>query len=251
MDYIKHRALDFRSRNHIKNTVTLKSLTKIARQNGYIVYNYSATQTLMLLLDVYDDSLTASSVSTKDSNGNIIIFIDDSAPKDKRLFGMAHELGHIILEHKPVTDKKLKRRQENEANKFAHCILSKHPFPFDAVTVSLAACIILLLTLISVLLITPTNSDSIAVDVDSNNSSTHVSSDAVSYPSVSSATDSVLTGSNGPVCYYTKHGSVYHTYRDCTYLDAAANVYETTIDNCPAHELCSRCRKRKSNFTYK
>lgn len=244
MDYIKHRAFDFRSRNHIKNTVTLKSLTKIARQNGYIVYRYSSARTLMLLLGVYDDSLTAPSVATKDSNGNIIIFIDDSAPKDKQLFGMAHEFGHINLEHVPTEDEQLRKKQESEADKFAHYILSKRTFSFNSVVISLAAVIILLLTLISVLLITPTNSDSIAVDVDSNNSSTHVISDAVSYPSVSSATDSSLTGSNGPVCYYAKHGNVYHTYRDCTYLDAAAQVYETTIDNCPAHELCTRCKNR-------
>lgn len=244
MDYIKHRAFDFRSRNHIKNTVTLKSLTKIARQNGYIVYNYSATQTLMLLLDVYDDSLTAPSVSTKDSNGNIIIFIDDSAPKDKRLFGMAHEFGHINLEHVPTEDEQLRKKQEREADKFAHYILSKRTFSFNSVVVSLAAAIVLLLTLISILSVTPTNAGSVSIDADSNNVSTAVSSEAVSYPSVSSATDSSLTGSNGPVCYYAKHGSVYHIYRDCTYLDAAAQVYETTVDNCPAHELCTRCKNR-------
>lgn len=247
MDYIKHRALDFCSRNHIKNTVTLKSLTKIARQNGYIVHKYSTAETLMLLLGVYDDSVNTTSISTKDPNGNIIIFIDDSAPEEKQLFGVAHEFGHINLEHVPTEDEQLRKKQEREADKFAHYILSNRPFLFDTLTLSLAAAIVLLLTLISVLLITPTNSDSIAVDVDSNNSSPHVSSDAVSCPSVSSATDSVLTSSNGPVCYYTKHGSVYHTYRDCTYLDAAANVYETTIDNCPAHELCSRCKNRKND----
>ena len=239
MDYVKHRAISYRNRNHIKNTVTLKSLTKIARQNGYIVYKYSATKTIMILLGVYDDSLLASSVSAKDTNGNVIIFIDDSVSENKQLFALAHEIGHIVLEHTPVCDPSLKRKQENDANKFAHYILSKRPFPFDAVSLSLVVASTMLIGLILTFSLQPT---------DSNTVTTSVNSDAVSQPSVSSAVGSTTNASNETICYYTKHGSVYHIYRDCTYLNAADEVYEATVGNCPPPELCSRCKKRFESY---
>lgn len=239
MDYVKHRAISYRNRNHIKNTVTLKSLTKIARQNGYIVYKYSATKTIMILLGVYDDSLLASSVSAKDTNGNVIIFIDDSISENKQLFALAHEIGHIVLEHTPISDPRLKRRQENDANKFAHYILSKRPFPFDAVSLSLVVASTMLIGLILTFSLQPTDSNTVTASVNS---------DAVFQPSVSSESEGTSNASNETICYYTKHGSVYHIYRDCTYLNVAAGVYETTVDNCPVHELCSRCKKRFESY---
>lgn len=239
MDYVKHRAISYRNRNHIKNTVTLKSLTKIARQNGYIVYKYSATKTIMILLGVYDDSLSAPSVSAKDTNGNVIIFIDDFVSENKQLFALAHEIGHIVLEHTPVSDPRLKRRQENDANRFAHYILSKRPFPFDAVSLSLVATSTMLIGLILTLSLQPTDSNAVPAAINC---------DTVSQPSVNSEFEGTSTTSNEAICYYTKYGSVYHIYRDCTYLNAADEVYKTTVGNCPAHELCSRCKRRKNNF---
>lgn len=228
MNYIKHSAFNFCKRNHIKGAVTLKSLTKAAHQNDYIVYSYSSSSNIMLLLGIYNNAQTAASVSVKATDGNTIIFIDDSLSKNKQLFALAHEIGHIVLDHNPVDDKALLSKQEREANKFAHYILTTDLFPYRKAVSSLAAIGTILILLITVLSLPD------AVNQPASNSST-ASNPVSSYAN---------SPANATVCYYTKYGSVYHIYRECTYLDVAAEVYEAPVDNCPAHKLCSRCEKR-------
>ena len=122
MNYIKHKSICFsRQTNLYHEHITLSKLKLASRKNGYIVKSYSTSLAMLIMLGVYDEAKSASSVSTKDTNGNVIIFIDDTLTESKQTFALAHEIGHIVLEHSPQIPKAV---QENEANKFAHYLLN-------------------------------------------------------------------------------------------------------------------------------
>lgn len=232
MNYIKHSSIKFLQRNHLLGKeVTLERLLKASRQNGYIVKYYSTANMQLVLLDLYDRAKKSSSVSCKDENGNVCIFIDDSMSDDEQLFALAHEIGHIILEHKPVENKKLKGKQEREANLFAHHLITKtSPQKIsNAINTVLGILIFCALGIMLVVMSSPNKEEVQTVN--------YHYTQAEKSGEVQQITDST-------VCYLARYSTVYHTYRDCSYLKNSETVFESTVGKCGKDRQCSRCAAR-------
>lgn len=221
MNYIKHSAITFLHQNHLfYKEVTFKKLLTVARKNGYIIKKYSSSGSLMILLNIYDRAKKSSSVSLIDENSNTYIFLDDKLPASKQLFALAHEIGHIKLEHSASSDKS--RRQEREANLFAHYILDTAPQKLDTAIKFLTGFLCLCITVTTVFYANKTSTKPLK---DNN---------------------SVIKIENDTICYFTEYGSVYHLYRDCSYLNNSKKVYTSTIGKCTKKTLCSRCEDKNS-----
>lgn len=255
MNYIKHLSIKFARANRLTHTkITLRKLLYTARKCGYIVKSYSKSYTTMVLLNVYKRAQKSSSVSIIDTDGNVYIFIDDTMPKEKQLFALAHEIGHILLKHNPNDCKK--RRQEREANLFAHYLLdADYDIKRLKSTISyLLLIIFLFLAIIFYLLYAQsipqkqtTGSSSriyYTAPAITNNSSpnknNYVSQHTIEEPTTSSYIE--ITGDTE--CYFTEYGKVYHLYDDCHYIKNSNIIYCDTIENNPNDRLCSYCEKR-------
>jgi len=231
MNYIKHKALHFIKETNIsKIPITPQALRTAAQRKGYIIKGYSTSATLMIVLGIYDEAKKAASVSTIDADKNILIFIDDLMPRDKQLFALAHEIGHIELSHTLRTPGSI---QENEANRFAHYLLffNRVRFPISKALIPLIAvlCVIAIL-LSSVLLksceaITTASPGSSSLLQERYLNDTHI---AQTY-------------------YWTESGRVYHLYYDCQSLkNSKAILSGSFAEACKAKErLCKFCDKRK------
>lgn len=230
MNYIKHSSIKFSCKHHLSGKeVTFERLLKVSRQEGYIVKYYSTADMQLVLLDLYDRAKNSSSVSCKDESGNVCIFIDDSMSDDEQLFALAHEIGHIILEHKPVKNKKLKGKQEREANLFAHYLITKSSQRLDKAINSIFG--ILICCILGVMLVMMGSPDKEGT------------------PTVNYYTQEKVSGAahqitDSTVCYLARYSTVYHTYKDCSYLKNSKTVYETTVGECGKDRLCSRCAAR-------
>ena len=223
MDYIKHSAIIFRNKNGLaKKKITFSLLCKTARQNGFIVKDYSSSRCLRILLDIYDKSLRANSVTAKDGNGNIIIFVNEKLPAKERTFVLAHEIGHILLQHSTRENS----QYENEADLFAHYLLD---YKTSNRFLLASLCVVLAVTLSAGVLFDAIKGDNLYV------SESNVESTA----SFVSKTD---------ICYYTEHGTVYHYYKDCSYIKNSKNVITGTISQCGKSKCCFRCCARKEQI---
>ncbi len=235
MNYIKHVSIKF-AKNHklYGKEITLKKLLFAAKQNGYVVKNYSTSAHMMIMLGVYERAMKSSSVAVIEEKGDVYIFIDDSMPEQKQLFALAHELGHIQLKHDP--QKQGKRQFEREANLFAHYLLdSDYDIKriFNIIKI-LIAVLCFLFSFIFCLL---------CYDFflpQANNSQPTQQNQA---PSQSSAP----SNNTSTVFYYTPHGEVYHIYRDCHYIRNSNNVRATTTKVDGIERICSACEKRYYN----
>lgn len=231
MNYVKHRVIKFKRQNHLNN-VTYDKLLLICHRKGYMVKNYSTSQAFLIASGVWEEAQTATSVSVVDEVGNALIFLKDDLFGEKRLFALAHELGHITLSHKVHNDK----RAEKEANQFAHMLLeSKKPNTI----VMLLVIILATLSIGICLFLNGSNSKAENQDqiiTESKEEITVESQEAVTaYAEIDSE-----------VCYFTKYGEVYHTYRDCYYLKNSINVFTGTVGTCYKDRLCSACNRRNS-----
>lgn len=100
--------------------MTLNGLKYIARISGCIVCDYSKSYNTLIVFGLYDRANKSKAVATIDQNGNKMIFIDDSMTEQEQMFALAHELGHIVLQH--PADGSVKN-EESEANQFAELLL--------------------------------------------------------------------------------------------------------------------------------
>ncbi|MDR1183329.1 MAG: ImmA/IrrE family metallo-endopeptidase [Coriobacteriales bacterium] len=73
-----------------------------------------------ILVSVYEDAFAITQHSPKGLQA--IVFYNDMQPETRMRFSLAHELAHIILEHRGETP-----QLEREANYFAAYILAPHP----------------------------------------------------------------------------------------------------------------------------
>ena len=108
-----------------KTEITLTELKNIAYINGYVVLNFSSTiaKLYFAVLGLSSEAKKAKGLTIIDPKGEAIIFIDDNQPNETQLFALAHEMGHIVLNHKE--NKLTPEQQEKEAEQFANAILSK------------------------------------------------------------------------------------------------------------------------------
>lgn len=232
MDYIKHSSIRFAKETKLYGkTITFEKLLFAARQKGYIVRKYSTSADTMILYRVFERAKKSSSISITDNDSNTVIFIDDSLPKLKQLFALAHEIGHINLGHSPGSPKK--RRQEREANLFAHYLIDlefdnkRIKFAIKVISVCLCLCLSALFIFAHHL-----NNPTQARTVSSNSEQT---------------IERTFEVPKETVCYYTKYGEVYHLYKDCYYIKTSKNVFCDTVENCHKDRLCSACEQRLNN----
>ncbi len=232
MNYIKHSSIKFLQKNHLLGKeVTFERLLSASRRNGYIVKYYSTANMQLVLLDLYDRSKQSSSVCCKDENGNVCIFIDDSISEDEQLFALAHEIGHIILNHNPVENRKSKGRQEREANLFAHYLITK---PSSQKLSNMINCLlgILVFCILSIMLVMMSSPSAEEIPTANHNYS------------VTEQTEEPKPITDSTVCYLARYSTVYHIYRDCSYITNSETVYETTVGESGKDRMCSRCAAR-------
>ena len=234
MNYIKHASIKFSCKNHLtRKELTYERLLMAARQNGYIVKHYSTAAMQLVMLDLYERAKRSSAVSCVDENGNVCIFIDDSMHRDKRLFALAHEIGHIVLQHKPASDKKAKLRQEREANLFAHYLTMRSEQRMSK-AINIVS-VILLCCVMGILIIAASTINKI---------------EATNYYVETGRAGEINYITDSTVCYWVERGMVYHTYSDCWYLRKSECVFETTIGECGKERQCLLCETRHKEQKY-
>lgn len=213
MNYVEHSVIRFKRKNKL-NKVTYKKLLSVCHRKEYIVKSYSSGFDYMVASGVWKKAQRSNSVFVADEDGNVMIFVRDSLTADKRLFALAHELGHITLGHTKETEE-----AEKEADLFAHYLLedSKNN-RFEYVTLVI---IVFLCMVISWLLGNWYNANITAKEIKTNNYT------------------------KSEICYFTKYSEVYHLYSDCYYLKNSKEVCTGTVDTCYKDRLCSACENRK------
>ncbi len=222
MNYVEDAVVKFKSKNRL-GKVTYNKLLKLCRRNEYIVKSYSKSETFMAAMGVLRKAQKSNSIFAKDDEGNVLIFIRDGLSEDKKIFALAHEIGHITLGHNEDTDE-----SEIEANCFAHFLLENQDI--NKVERFTPLIIILLLVVIGVLFI-----DIYNLRVSNKSVKTSISKEEASF-----------TTNGSDICYFTKYGEVYHLYADCQYLKNSKKVYTNTIDTCSKDRICSVCERRNS-----
>lgn len=223
MNYIQHSVEKFKIENHLtKGKLTLGRLIKVARRNGYAVYYYSKSQSVMAAYSLIRKSKTAPALSILDENGNVLIFIDDKQSVQKQTFALAHEIGHVVL-HKNTTAPT--EQQEAEANKFAHYLLVSN-YSNKPNIVIFVLCVLLVISIVISAL------------------SYINSGDSGHYSPAPQQTPVNETVSDTQICYFTADGEVYHLYPDCSYIKNSKNILSSEIATSGKDRLCSRCRSR-------
>lgn len=220
MNYVEHSAISFKFKNRIGGKVTLKKLSLCCRRNGYIIKSFSESASFLLALGLFSDLQNAKSLSVIDAKGNTLIFLRNGLSANERLFSLAHELGHITLKHRDHSDP----IAENEANSFAHYLLSARPR--YNILLSAAVLLISCSLAVSLLAVPKPPADNTA------------SSISPSHKKESSEQD------YNTLCFFTESGEVYHLYSDCSYIKNSKTVYSDTISNCNKDRMCSRCEQR-------
>ncbi len=218
MNYVEHQAVVFKRKNHIRKC-NFKRLLCVCRKKGYMVKSYSKGKNFMLATGLWRKSQCVPSISVVDEYGNAMIFLRDGLSGEKRLFALAHELGHIILKHKDHSED----YAEEEANQFAHSLLQEWRIQQ---TEWILTIIIFLLSLLVILFI----NDIINLSIKQNLQTSTINSET-----------------NEEICYFTKYGEVYHIYRDCHYLKNSKEICTGTTNTCYKDRMCSACEYRKNN----
>lgn len=85
---------------------------------GFILHSYSeyTEHEKQIMTKVFDDGFC----SFLSQYGKFGIFYNDSVDKERTRFTIAHEIGHIVLQHTERNDTRI----EEEANYFARCLLA-------------------------------------------------------------------------------------------------------------------------------
>lgn len=224
MNYIEYKAFSFLRHHKLTNkTITLDNLTFAANQSGYIVKPYSSSQAMMILLGVFEESKCSASVTVKDDSKNTVIFINDVISKDKQLFALAHEIGHIVLEH----NKKVPgQTQEEEANRFANFLLKDSylsPVKLFSILLSAVTILAILIFIISDIL----HPSSVSTTVSNKN-------DITSYSEIYT------------IYYWTPSGTVYHTHKNCRALKNSDEILSGDLETAKKEKdrLCKFCEEK-------
>ncbi len=226
---IKQTANKFRNSLNLKSkNLTFENISLAIAEQGYQLKFYSESSTLLMSMGLYDESKQADSVSTVDKHHIPYIFISDDLEPPYKLLALAHEIGHIVLEHRKTDS--LKRIQEREADLFALYFLSDSNRSNKKMkTALIVESIALSVALIITASFAAYRPDERAVATSAK---------------VSSFSD---TQESDTICYYTRYGEVYHIYPDCGYLKNSSTVRSGTIYEANKDRLCSACERRSKN----
>lgn len=114
-------------RKDLRGNISLISLMEYAQKIGYRVVFYNTVEGDKVL-DLYDLKSAAESTTafTVSDTYNKLIFVDDTAHIQDKLYVLLHELGHIVLSHIgtgkiSIMDKKL---LEAEAEAFLYEVIT-------------------------------------------------------------------------------------------------------------------------------
>lgn len=254
MNYVKHSAISFAKSIKLKDqNRSLKKLTVLLTKNGYVIRDYSKAETVLMSFALLDDSRESDSVSAVDQYGVPHLFIDDSLPSPKQLFALAHEVGHIVLKHRKTYS--LRRKQEREANLFAHYFLSYNNHQKTNTPILISAiilCLSIIILIISFLKLPEErlevlpSSQNITVSIISAPDET-IPGELVGVepgPDEPESIPTPKTKNNEEYCYYTPSGVVYHIYEDCGYIRNSHNTHYATIKQSGKSRICSACERR-------
>lgn len=223
---IKYKANKLRSKYQINSKSSLEYLKLVIHKLGYNLSTYSEEKLKLIRLKREKEMQTAPALTIIDSNCNITVYYNDKLSPIVQRFALAHEIGHIVLNHKHrnINGKK----QEYEADRFAEYLLA--PYSSAKLNALQINCLILCACLCVVMIYSVFREET---------SDTSLSSQATA-PEQNNAE----TTNNNQLCYYTKSGEVYHIYRDCYYIKNSKNVTCNTISNSNKKRLCSACEDR-------
>ena len=224
MNYVKHRANTFRKQTKLPTkTLTFSSLSMAANKIGYIVKPYSTSAAMMISFGVYEETMSAASVSVKDNASNVIIFINDRLSADKQLFALAHEIGHIYLGHNNAVPKE---KQEEEANKFAAYLLGDEN-DNRSFLVSMIIVIVFIITMTLTMIF-----DILSPVENNTNYTTPVDADIIL--------------DDTAIYYWSETGYVFHYFRDCRSLKYCDYVFSGDLSEAMTEKerLCKFCEKK-------
>lgn len=115
--------------NHLfARPLSFNTLITLCGEKGYAVFSYSQSQKLIAAMHL--EEYTKNKAFTWIAGDSKIIFFDDNLSHSERLFALAHELGHIYLEHTYLgilgidSNQEVANKQEVEANTFAYQLLA-------------------------------------------------------------------------------------------------------------------------------
>lgn len=110
--------------------IDFEVLRELAAQKGWIISTYQAGRHIIKSLNYEDVAARKDSFTVQCKDHGKIIFYKDGLSLTKRNFALAHEFGHIVLEHTSAgilgesDDPAEELRQENEADSFAYSFLA-------------------------------------------------------------------------------------------------------------------------------
>ncbi|MEE0265750.1 MAG: ImmA/IrrE family metallo-endopeptidase [Acutalibacteraceae bacterium] len=128
---IKNKVKDFKKNFEIGDC-SYKNLRNATEKQGFIVvefnhiYNNDTVQALIDALNVSDDILRTNGFTYADRDYRIV-FVHEDLNEQEKLLVLAHENGHIFLEHissQSIIGKDV--REEYEANEFTHYLLERN-----------------------------------------------------------------------------------------------------------------------------
>ncbi len=277
MVYYKAKLL--RKKYRINTCSGVDYLKMVIHKQGYNIIPYCESTLTLTALGLDKEAQTASALSVIDSNDDVTVYYNSSLPIAQQRIALAHELGHIELNHK---HKKMNRsHQEKEADQFARYLLEDNSV-HNLMVAIIGVMFILICLIIALLYIinddapvvstsvitsisthsysfeeTTTHSEASATNssiISNNNSEPHIVSESTT--SLSSADNpsnenayeynSSENVSNNSACYFTKYGEVYHLYPDCQYIRNANSVICDSINGSHKDRLCFACERRNN-----
>ncbi len=270
---IYHKALLIKKKFKINSKVTPEYLKFVLHSLNCNVSTYSEERMKLALLGLTKEAKKAPALSVTDEDDNTTVYYNDKLPISTQRIALSHEIGHLVLGHR---HKKKNKRQERDANRFAKYLLSPQNILYSTIE-----CILYTLLLMSVAIILLAafnyvlndNNNTVNSIFETFNSSVSVPESSSSINSYSSAnnnnpsknnTDSALNSkaennsshtstvnsgnelTDSEVCYYTKHGTVYHLYEDCYHIQNSEYIYSAKISECHLDIVCRDCEHRNN-----
>lgn len=201
--------------------IGLSELKQIIETYGWEIYSYKDAADIIANYNLQDMANKNDSFATCIS-GRIIIFYDDNISQLDLPYILAHEIGHVVLNHLDNTDDIYIK--ERDCNDFAEELLNYTP-TFKSNTINIIA-VILIIVVIGVFGIYSINKyqkehtyvfeDSI--DIESSNST------QINTSIIDSDVDSEL------IVFVTEYGTKYHR-SDCRYIEGKDNLTEFSIND--------------------
>ena len=236
---VYYKAKQLQKKYKINSKSGAEHIKHVVHKQGYNLLPYSEALLLLTALRLDKEAKTAKALSSIDQNGEVTVYFNDKLPLSIQRVAIAHELGHIELNHKHRNLRK--DLQEKEADLFAKYLFEDSDNRFTVSIISLLCLFACILTALLYFIISNnifTQTDSAASSI-SNNS---VSMQSKAPSTVIEQSDTQVT--NEQLCFFTENSEVYHLYSDCQYIRNSNNVICDTISHSHKDRLCFACERQ-------